>query len=196
MNEARPLARLRLRFQQWARRFGVASADIEDLVQEALEIVWAKRAQVDPARALESWEFTILLNQARKYHRGRRLRRELLTPFDDREDARDACQNPEDSTLFRARLAVLQALIAQIDEARRDAFVEHHLLDLSIAEIASRHAIPEETVRTRLKRAWEEIDAARSRWQAEQRRRGGDILPAFLLPMGWRRDVTRVRRWP
>lgn len=130
----------------------------------------------------------------RNHHRAQQSRREVLTPFDDPDDAPDAGQDPEESALFRARLAVLLVLLDQIDETRRENFVEHHLLDLSVAEIAAKHAIPEETVKTRLKRAWQEIDAARSRWQAEQRRRGGDILPAFLLPMGWtRRGVARVR---
>ena len=166
-----------------ARLQGVAVRDVDDIVQDALERIWVNRADVDPDRCPESWTRKVLTNEARQHHRSARSRREILTAFEEHDEVRDTGRDPEEEALYRARLALLRELSAKIHESRRTIFLEHHLLNMSIAELAERHALSEETVKTRLKLARQDIKEASLRWQAEQRRRGGDILPVFLLPI-------------
>ena len=193
MTSARILPRLDS-VRRIVERAGIAPREAEDVAQDALLRIWEKLDRIDPSGDVAAWMSRVAVNLARDHLRTPRVRVEVLTPFDEGDEIADDRLDPEAHALLRARLAVLQLLIDQIDARRRDVFVEHELLGKSLAEIAAHHRIPESTAATRLRKAWEEVDAARVRWQAAQRRRGRDILPALLAPLvdlkAW---VTRGR---
>lgn len=169
-------------------------------MQDALAQIWAKRAQIDPAGKLEAWEDKVARNTARQYFRRARSRPEILTPFDEDDDVGAEGSDPEATALLHSRMAVLEELVGRIAISRRAIFVDHHLLGKPLAEIAQERRIPYKTVEARLTRAWQDIDRAKTRWQAEQCWRGHDSVPAFPLLMkavdlkAWaRRGVNRLR---
>jgi len=182
------------RFLRLVRRFGVASCDAADVVQDALVRIWSKRDDVDPDRSPDSYQRRIVAREALQYHRRSRARREVLIPPDDQAHLRDAGLDPEEVALLREERALLEGFIAQIDASRRAIYVEHHLHGVPVEEIAERHGIPLGTAKTRLKLAREEVKAARARWEAEQRRHTRDIPLPFLLPAQRRDLVARLRR--
>lgn len=55
----------------WARRLGVAGADVEDVVQDVMAILVAKLPEFvyDPQQRLRGWLWTILANKVRQRHR-------------------------------------------------------------------------------------------------------------------------------
>jgi len=170
VTSARDLPRLDS-VRRLVERAGIAPREAEDVGQDALQRIWEKLDRIDPAGNGAAWMRTVAVNLARDHLRTPRVRAEVLTPFDEGDEIEDDRLDPEARAILRARLAVLQLLIDQIDARRRDVFVEHELLGKSLAEIAAHHRIPEATAAKRLRKAWEEVDAARVRWQAAQRRR-------------------------
>jgi RNA polymerase sigma factor (sigma-70 family) len=189
VNRADLLLRVK-EFRRLVAGMGVPLRDIEDLVQEALETVWANRHQIDPSGNVLAWMKQIARNVVRKYLRRRRSHPEELIPFDEHEGINDDGPDPEATALLHARIKVLRHLISQIPASRRVIFVEHTLLEMPLADIAASHGISPATVSKRLSLAGEDIRAAAARWQAEQRRRGGSTEPAFVLL-----DAVDLRAW-
>lgn len=183
MNQADVLLRQK-EFRRLALSMGVQPRDIEDLVQEALEKIWANRHQIDPSGNVLAWMYEIARNVVRKYLRHRRSHPEELIPFEEHEGISDDGPDPEATALLHARIKVLRHLISQIPAPRRVIFVEHVLLEMPLAEIAASHGLSPATVSKRLSVAAEEIRIAAARWQEGQRWRGGNLEPAFVLLLG------------
>ncbi|HTZ43267.1 MAG TPA: RNA polymerase sigma factor [Jatrophihabitans sp.] len=102
----------------------VAAADREDLVQDALARAWTKRAGYDPARGeLRSWLAAILVDQARRRWRLRRVRFHVL----------DEAFRPDEGA--PARLDV-RAAVSRLPDRQRAAVVLFYYVDLPVSDIA------------------------------------------------------------
>ncbi|WP_437582040.1 RNA polymerase sigma factor [Sorangium sp. So ce887] len=160
-------------FRRLARRFGVPARHAEDLAQDALLRGLEADLRVDLGEARASYGATIVLNQARNHVRNERRRGEVLTSFDDHE-LRAECPTPEEMLRRRQREALLRDLINQVDPKYRDVLIKHAIEEVPLVEIASELGLKPQTVRTRYRRALEDLAAAVERRRARQRARGWD----------------------
>ncbi|WP_437581973.1 RNA polymerase sigma factor [Sorangium sp. So ce887] len=160
-------------FRRLARRFGVPARDAEDLAQDALLRGLEADLRIELGEARASYGATIVLNQARNHVRNERRRGEVLTSFDDHE-LRAECPTPEEMLRRQQREALLRDLINQVDPKYRDVLIKHAIEEVPLVEIASELGLKPKTVRTRYRRALEELAAAVERRRARQRARGWD----------------------
>jgi RNA polymerase sigma-70 factor (ECF subfamily) len=127
--------------------------ETDDLVQDTFEraLRFLQSGHLRPAH-LRAWLVSILRNAFID-----RIRRKAVTfePLADGSDAKtpvapDADPEPAWAGLS---LAEVQAALAELDEDQRRAFELHYLEGLSYRDVATRMAIPQNTVASRLFRA-------------------------------------------
>jgi RNA polymerase sigma-70 factor (ECF subfamily) len=122
------------------RNLGVAQADVEDLVQEALIAVHLRREHYDPSRAFLPWVFAIA-----RYKWIDRIRQQRLASGLDLEEAWDlACPDAAEQTCASLDL---QNLLAELPQRQREAIESTKLEGLSIAETAMRFGISQSAVK-------------------------------------------------
>ena len=117
-------------------------AEAQDAAQEAYVRAWQRWATVSGYDNPEAWVRTVAhrlcLNNWRKM-------RNRVTAYVRHGPAPDLGPPGEDSV-------ALIAALRQLSTAERQAVVLHHLLDLSVAEVAAQTGAPAGTVKTRLAR--------------------------------------------
>jgi RNA polymerase sigma-19 factor, ECF subfamily len=172
------------------RRRGVPLSDVDDVLQEVSLRVWQKRALVEAADEPGAYITEIAKQAARDYHR-RSLRREPSPVAEDPSQAEGRGPTPEHHALIRQCCAIVGGFLDQIDDKARPLFVERAFDGDSVAEIAARHGLPERRVKAFLELARRDFEAAKQRWEAKDRRRGGGPLWALAFPF-WSIDL---RRW-
>lgn len=116
--------------------------EAEDVVCEAFVRAASKPARFEALDNPEAWLRTVAINVARSRHRRRvlgerLLRRQYEPPAQPRHDA-------ESVDLVRA--------LQQLPAPQREAIVLHHLVDLSVAQVAEAVSAPAGTVKARLAR--------------------------------------------
>jgi RNA polymerase sigma-70 factor (ECF subfamily) len=138
------------------RHLGVAEADIEDVCQEVFLVAHRKLAEFAGRSSLRTWLYGICLRQASDYRRRAYVRREraMADPVDSaRPDAGSAgSENAE------AR-AMLLALLAELDDEKREVVVLYELEGFSMREVADIVGCPLQTAYSRLYAARERLTA-------------------------------------
>ena len=117
-------------------------AEAEDVVQEAFVKAWSRRESLAKTGRPEAWIRTVAWRLAvSRWRRGRRA----IAAYQRHGVPADI---PAPSPDFTALVAALRDLT---DDQRR-AIVLHHLVDLSIAQVAEETGCPTGTVKARLSR--------------------------------------------
>jgi RNA polymerase sigma factor (sigma-70 family) len=160
----------------WLRRLARAllrADDADDVAHDAWLVAAERQAPDD--RPLRPWLGRVVLNLVRMQARARK-RREAREAAG--AELAEAAPRP-DELVQRVELQRLVAgEVLQLAEPYRSTVLLHYFEELSCAEIARRLALPEGTVRRRLKVA---LDELRARIAAKERRSGG---LAVLAPLG------------
>ena len=128
--------------------YGISREDREDLHQEILVQLWRAFPGYDPTRPFATWMYRVALNVAISHVRRVVRQRRLVTAKDeplDPPDPRTAASADDE------RLAILQRLMAELDEFDR-ALLLLHLEERSYGEIADVLGLSESNVGTRLTR--------------------------------------------
>ena len=148
------------------RRLGVAPAQLDDAAQDVFLVVHRKLAGVDGSGPLRSWVFAITVRVASDYRRrsGRRRTEPLADVF------ADAAPGPAEQTELLEEVRLLEALLGELDEKKREVFVLAELEQLSVPEIATALEVNANTVYSRLRSARQHFDAALARRRAAGRR--------------------------
>lgn len=145
------------------RRLGVASGDVDDVLQEVFLVVLRRSAEVAPA-AMRSWIHGVCIRKASDYRRGARRRRDRIgaDPGEGGElvDAAPGGEDPEDAAARRQALVRLDAALGALSEPERAAFVLYEIEQLSLKEISAAVDCPISTVHARLERARERLARA------------------------------------
>lgn len=130
----------------------VGGADADDAVQETY--VAAMRSPPDPELPAKPWLARVLRNASRMSHRSatRRARREDAV-MQIAAPASTAAETVARAETFR----MLVELVMALEEPYRTTLLRHYFDGESFAVIARRDAIPEATVRSRHKRALEQL---------------------------------------
>ena len=150
-----------------ARRLGVSSAHLDDVVQEVFVIVHRRAADFEGRSALRTWLFGITRRVVRDHFRGqRRTPAELVAePLGADPNAHDA----EHLLGARQAQALLHALLATLDADKREVFVLAELEQLSMPEIAAALDLNLNTAYARLRAARAAFELALRRHRARQR---------------------------
>ncbi len=153
-----------------ARRLGVQPAAIDDVVQEIFIVIHARVATLERPEALRSWIYGVVRRTVSTYHRSRRTRGSAgLATVVEEEIVSDA-PTPLEQTEQNADLELLQSLLAELDETKREVFSLVELEELTVPEVADALEIPLNTAYSRLRAAREAFEAALARHQAREKR--------------------------
>ncbi|MGK3964089.1 RNA polymerase sigma factor [Sorangium sp. So ce118] len=171
-------------FRRLAIRRGVPARDAEDVAQEALLRGLEADQRVKLGGDSAPYRVTIALNQARNHVRDASRRGEVLTSFDERE-LRGEDPTPEDLLRLRQRAELTRQLLAQIDPKYRDILIRHELEEMPLVEIAAELGLSVQTVKTQHRRAREELNAQKRRWDAQQHSHGWDSDACVVAPLSF-----------
>jgi RNA polymerase sigma-70 factor (ECF subfamily) len=149
-----------------ARRLGVELATIDDLVQEVFIVVYAKLGTLEKPEALRSWIYGIVRRTVSTH---RRTRLVFARERDGELDSAAHMPTPLEQTESNQELALLQALLAELDEPKREVFALVELEELTIPEVADALEIPLNTAYSRLRAARQAFEAALARHEARTR---------------------------
>ncbi|MFT3924412.1 MAG: sigma-70 family RNA polymerase sigma factor [Myxococcales bacterium] len=142
------------------RRFGVREADLEDTCQEVFLVVYRRLPDFEGRASLRTWIYEIARRTALAQRRAAGSR--FSSAAQSSELASDA-RTPELEVTARRSLAWLEAVLAQLDEDKREAFVLYELEEMTLAEVAAAVNAPVNTVHYRVQAARETIRVAGSR---------------------------------
>jgi RNA polymerase sigma-70 factor (ECF subfamily) len=150
---ARLLQEQRPRLLALLRR--LCGADAEDVVQETLAKVWRLRASFDRSASRgtgEGWLMRAALHSLCD-HRARRRRQPLAAPAEE-----PAAPAPASPLEVREEVARCLQTLPPIE---RDLLVGFHAHGLSLRDLAARHGLPLNTVKSHLHRARARLAAYR-----------------------------------
>ena len=149
------------------RRLGVPEAEANDATQDVFLVVHRKLATFEGRSRMSTWLFQICLRVASDRRRSVHQQRVTLgAPLEH-----VAAEHPDAESQLRQRqeVAILEAILDQMDFDQRAVFTMFELEELSGDEIAEALQIPLGTVRSRLRLAREAFRAAVARLEARER---------------------------
>lgn len=152
----------------WAtlQRLGVRDAYLDDVYQEVFIVVHKRLSSFDTSAPMPPWLFGICVRVAAAHRRRAHHRREEVTDAVHAADARSERRTPEDEANDAQSRRQLQAILDEMDLARRAIFVMFEIDELSCDEIAATLGIPVGTVYSRLHHARKEFARAVDRWRS------------------------------
>jgi len=156
------------------RRMGVRLADMDDVVQEVFFIVHRRLAEFEGRAQLKTWVFKILVHVVRHYWRTHQRKpgdRAAEDPAEIQALAADQENGPA-ATLERIEaLRVLDRLLAELADDKREVFVLAEIEQLTAVQIAEIVEANVNTVTSRLRAARQEFEKALLRFRAHELRR-------------------------
>ncbi|MBN1609364.1 MAG: sigma-70 family RNA polymerase sigma factor [Polyangiaceae bacterium] len=152
------------------RRHGVPAARMDDAAQDAFLVVHRKLAGFEGRSSLKSWLFGIALRVAHDYRRaserkGRALGSEVVA---DPDGLADASPGPLERVERADSIRLLERLLGEIDEEKREVFMLAELEQMSAPEIAEALGLPTTTVYSRLRAARMDFERALDRRRTRQ----------------------------
>jgi RNA polymerase sigma-70 factor (ECF subfamily) len=149
-----------------ARRLGVASLHVDDVVQEVFLVVHRRLAEFEGRSALKTWLFGITRRVVRDHRRS--ARRKPAEPLGSLEPA-DQAGMADAQLSQRQETRALHALLDELDEDKREVFVLAELEQMSGPEIAEALDVNLNTVYARLRAARSAFEQAVVRHHARSR---------------------------
>ncbi|MEM9694426.1 MAG: sigma-70 family RNA polymerase sigma factor [Myxococcota bacterium] len=154
-----------------ARRLGLDEAAAEDATQEVFLVVQRRIGELVDERGIRTWLYRILRNVVRNVRRADERRR-----LDRRAEVVEAIeaapassrQQPEQLAEARAAREVLYAVLAELDEGPREAFILAELEGMTGPEIATATGVKLNTVYARIRRGRAQFEGALSRRKTEE----------------------------
>ena len=156
------------------RRMGVRPADTDDVVQEVFFVVHRRLAEFEGRAQLKTWVFKILVHVVRHYWRAHQRRPGDRAAEDPAEIHTLAADHEDSPTAMLERveaLHILDRLLAELDEDKREVFVLAEIEQMTAAEIAEIVEANANTVSSRLRAARQEFEKALLRFRAQELRR-------------------------
>lgn len=147
------------------RRLGVHEADVDDVLQEVFVVVHRKLSDFDPSRSRRAWLYGICIRLAASHRRTHRNRREL-TVDQESEPIDHHAATPLEIVEARKSLAVLDGILSELPDPKREVFVLHVVEDLPMHEVAEALGCPLHTAYTRFYAAKKTFEAAARRARA------------------------------
>lgn len=150
------------------RSLGVAQADLPDVSQETFIIVHRQLSTFEGRSSLQTWIYGVALRVASDYRSKAYRRREL--PSDDPPE-QVSHSTPQDQLERQRAWHLVEKLLAELDEERRQVFVLYELEQLCMREVADIIGCPLSTAYSRLSAARSAVQTALA---ARKREEGDD----------------------
>jgi RNA polymerase sigma-70 factor (ECF subfamily) len=154
-----------------ARRLGVRTEAIDDVVQEVFVVIHAKLHTVHSPESLRSWIYGVVRRTVSNHFRELQ-RREGTQPFPEQPALASLEPTPLDLAEQASQVELLTSLLARLTDAKREVFILSELEELSMPEIAAALDIPLNTAYSRLRHARKEFEAALDFTLAATKKRG------------------------
>jgi RNA polymerase sigma-70 factor (ECF subfamily) len=144
------------------RRQGVPESQLRDAAQEVFLVVHRRLGEFEGRAPLRSWLYSIVTRVAQQNRRTRK--RKELRDVEDPEYVADAgTPDPEDHAERGESLRLVLALLAELDEDKRNVLVLADLEEMTVPEIAAAVDANVNTVYSRLRAARSELRRALER---------------------------------
>lgn len=149
-----------------ARRLGVEPDSIDDVVQETFIVIHGKLGTLEKPEALRSWIYGIVRRTVSAHRRAKRARTNGLTVEIDSPSHEPT---PLEQTESNQDLDLLQSLLGELDEPKREVFALVELEEWTVPEAAEALEIPLNTAYSRLRAARHAFEAALARHEARNK---------------------------
>jgi RNA polymerase sigma-70 factor, ECF subfamily len=157
-----------------ARRLGVETRDIDDVVQEVFVVAHRRLAEFEGRSQVRTWLFKILVRVVRHHLRTQRRKPANWAgvTVGELETVSDGTATGPVESLERAEAArVLDEILAQLSTDKREVFVLAEIEQLSAVEIAEILATNINTIYSRLRSARAEFESALRKFHQRQQGR-------------------------
>jgi RNA polymerase sigma-70 factor (ECF subfamily) len=146
------------------RRFGVVPDAAEDVVQEVFIVIHSRLHTLQQPDALRSWIYGIVRRTVSTHRRAKRTRDAFGVSLVAESEARHSDQpTPLDVTVQTDALQLVKAVLAELDDAKREVFELVELEELTVPEVAQLLEIPLNTAYSRLRAARQAFEEALQR---------------------------------
>ncbi|MEZ4298438.1 MAG: sigma-70 family RNA polymerase sigma factor [Polyangiaceae bacterium] len=166
---AEVIAQHRVFIRNTVRHFGVRSADVDDVTQEVFQAVNGSlaRLEIRKSDSLGKWLQEICHRQAMNHFRGSwRWRR--AAPLEDVKELVDTSPGAEEKMLDEERTALVRTLLDSIKPTLSMVVRAYYIEERSMAEVARRCGILENSAWNRLRRGLQALREVSSRVRATQ----------------------------
>jgi RNA polymerase sigma-70 factor (ECF subfamily) len=157
-----------------ARHLGAARDAIDDVVQDVFIVIDAKLVTLRYPEALRSWIYGIVRRTVSDYRRSSRTRDAAGARLGvELKLTRPSQPSPLDVAERNAELDLLESVLAELDEPKREVFVMVEVLEMTVPEVVQSLEIPLNTAYSRLRMARQAFEEALARHEArdEENRR-------------------------
>ncbi|MBX3233267.1 MAG: sigma-70 family RNA polymerase sigma factor [Labilithrix sp.] len=149
-----------------AKRLGVRDGSLDDVVQEVFVIVHRRLDEFEGRSSLRTWLFGITLRVARDHRRS--LARKSPAGSVDPDSLRATTPGPSESMERAEAIALLHALLDELDDDKREVFVMAQLEQMTMPDIASTLGLNVNTAYARLRAARLSFEDALARHRARE----------------------------
>jgi RNA polymerase sigma-70 factor (ECF subfamily) len=132
-------------------RYGIETQHRDDLFQDIFLKIHQSAASYRPADPLRPWLISIVLNTVRNFRRDLGRRRHFMTHL--KAVSNDPNPGLDQNLEHQDTVSWLELKIASLPERQREVLVLSTLKGMSMKEIANILELPENTVKTHLRRA-------------------------------------------
>ncbi len=139
------------RLFDFIRRSLPASEDIESIVQEIFVKLWHNRKQLNPAKSLDAYLYTIARNEIFGHLRKLLVRRRYIEELSF--SLNESCADTDHQIEYNELRLAIDQLVDSMPEKRREIYVLSRNEGLSYKEIATQLGISENTVDTQIRKA-------------------------------------------
>lgn len=153
-----------------ARRLGLPEAAAEDCVQDVFVVLHRKLAEYDGRTPLRRWVLGITVRVAADHRRRWRRKESACVPHESDSSSDLALASlapPPNEQLEKAEaLAVLERLLGELEEPKREVLVLAELEEMTAPEIGELLGVNVNTVYARLRAARKDFETAYARHRA------------------------------
>lgn len=156
-----------------AGHLGAGTDVIDDVVQDVFIVIHSKLATLQRPEALRSWIYGIVRRTVSDYRRSRRTRDAAGARLGAEIRSSPPSPSPLDMAERNAELDLLESVLAELDEPKREVFVMVEVLEMTVPEVVQALEIPLNTAYSRLRMARQAFEEALGRHEArdEENRR-------------------------
>ena len=157
-----------------ARHLGAARDAVDDVVQDVFIVIHSKLATLRCPEALRSWVYGIVRRTVSDYRRSSRTRDAAGARLGaEVKSTRPSQPSPLDVAERSAELDLLDSVLAELDEPKREVFVMVEVLEMTVPEVVQSLEIPLNTAYSRLRMARQSFEEVLARHEArdEEKRR-------------------------
>lgn len=149
------------------RRLGILESSTDDAVQDVFLVVHRKLPAFEARSTLKTWLFGIVLRVARD-HRRRHKRKGNKEPLTT--ELVDGAAGPDEHTSNNQAWRILDRLLGELDDDKREVFVLAEIEQLPVPEIAAILEINSNTAYSRVRAARQAFEQALARHHAREAR--------------------------